>query len=277
MTAPSSSSSSSANTVVGRLEALRDAAQGLAAGSLHLAQEADRAIEAVSWGVENGLITAFPTIYVSELDAAHTQLANADTGISSALSTVQFIVSGSTSGAVGTALESTGPVLITAPTFQRESAQSDLDEHLTTLWGGGSLAERRRDAWLAFHRGTPESSTQACHTLREILTDILDRFAPNDDVKSAPWWKPDPQTRDGVSKRHKVKYLVICGDDTALSEGLLAELTAQVEHAMSAHQLTIKIAHRNIDTNAATAHVAMADLEEVMLTLLRQRRKFDRC
>lgn len=256
---------------------LRDTAQGQAAGSLHLAQEADRAIEAVKWGVETGLVTDFPTTYVDELDAAQAQLIDAEPAVSSALSTVQFTVAGATSGAVGSAFEATGPVLIGAPTFERASAQADLDEHLRALWGDGSLAERRRDAWLNFYRGTPESSTQACHTLREILTAILDRFAPNDDVKTAPWWKPDTQTRDGVSKRHKVKYLVICRDDTALSEGLLDELTVQVGRALTAHQLTIKIAHRNIETDSATAHLALANLEEVMLALLRQRRKFGRC
>jgi hypothetical protein len=110
---------------------------------------------------------------------------------------------------------------------------------------------------------------QACHTAREILTVILDRFADPSAVKRTGWWTPVAETGDGVSKRQKLRFLVAC--DGVIDAPLLDELDLQVDRALDTHRKAIGLAHPKTPASYDAAKAAIIDLEEVMLTLLRFR------
>jgi len=110
-----------------------------------------------------------------------------------------------------------------------------------------------------------------------VLTGLLDRLASNELVKAAKWWTVAPDTADGVSKRQKIRYLVVCQDLGALSEELLNELEGQFDRAMKAHTAAIKIAHHKETATYEGAKSVLIDLEALTLTLLRQRHSLVRC
>ena len=276
MTSSSSSGSTQPDEVIVRLEAIGQKAGTLAADYITLKQDAARAVEAVRWGTAVGKVTEFPSLYTQQLDGVYQTLLAGEARLSSARSDIQLIVSGSTSMALQSAVITTIP-LGSAPAYRRIDAQRELDDLLKALTGSDDLTNQRNAAWRALGLGGAEHGLQAAHSMREVLTQLLDRFAPNDAVKQAGWWTHAPNTRDGVSKRQKLRYFMVCRDQTGLSDDLLKELETQVDTAMDSHDAALKIAHKLGVNPEVTTNTVLVDLEDVTLTLLRYRQSLGRC
>jgi hypothetical protein len=222
-------------------------------------------------------VSSYPAYLKNELDQASRVILGDIFRISSAESTVQMVVSSSVSLTVASSLRTGHAPNTLAPTLYHDATQHDLDDLLRWTTGLDDLGERRREAWMTLERGTPESAAQACHSMREILTHLLDAFAKNADVKKAGWWQPDAQTRAGVSKRHKVKYLMTCKSDVIVSEDLTTALDGQIDRALELHNQAIRLAHHNESATYGTARLVLTNFEEVTKTLLSYRRSLGGC
>lgn len=278
MTEDSSSSLSiTPSAVVAELTHVREAARSFASVNLRLAAEAQRAIEVVEWSSTTGGVSSYPAYLKRELEQANRVIVGDIFRISSAESTVQMIVSSSVSLTVASALRTGQAPNTLAPALYHDATQHDLDDLLRWVTGRDELSERRREAWMTLERGTPESAAQACHSMRELLTHLLDTFSQNIEVKKAGWWQHDAQTRDGVSKRHKVKYLMICQSEAIVSEDLTKDLEAQIDRALELHNQAIKLAHHNQSASYGTARLVLTSFEEVTRTLLSYRRSLGGC
>jgi hypothetical protein len=78
--------------------------------------------------------------------------------------------------------------------------------------------------------------------MREILTQLLDDYASNDDVRCAEWWVEVKEPREGVSKRQKIKFFVV-GRRKWEDELEFSLLETTVSEALMAHDEAINVAH----------------------------------
>ena len=46
------------------------------------------------------------------------------------------------------------------------------------------------------------------YALRELIRHVLHRLAPNDEIKACAWFKPDPTSRNGFTRKQRIKYAI---------------------------------------------------------------------
>lgn len=211
--------------------------------------------------------------YSEHLDRAERLLAANKKAARLALGDVSMVSSGTSTASGSTALSFYVTVGDTAkkanlqfPNLDRHRVQARIDERLRDL-GASDLIAKRQGAWKALQRGASDASSQACHSMREILTELLDHFAPPEDVQRAPWWRRDPEATDGVTKRQKVRFFVAGPSEAAIDDD---ELDRQVDRAYQAHKEAVAIAHGK-DPGRQAARVAVIALEDAIGALLDQR------
>jgi hypothetical protein len=166
---------------------------------------------------------------------------------------------------------SPGQVKITYPEIDRSGIQVEIDRRLRALEGGERLVERRQGAWKTFSLGGPDRLAQACHSIREILTALLDDFCAEDTVKAAAWWEAAPDTRAGVSKSQKIKYFII-GPKDFLIPAEVGALDDQIETAKRVHNKVTAVAHRKV-VDRETARMVLISLEDAIGNLVGQRER----
>ncbi|HLG14838.1 MAG TPA: hypothetical protein VJH03_10105 [Blastocatellia bacterium] len=70
------------------------------------------------------------------------------------------------------------------------------------------LLEIRRGAWSALASGQPDSLRQAAHSARELLEQVLKQAAPDDEVKGKPGFQPDRSSKNGVTRKMRLKLVM---------------------------------------------------------------------
>jgi len=73
-------------------------------------------------------------------------------------------------------------------------------EHLVTILRGA--LESYRDS------SNPARFVNTGNLLRELLREFLEILAPDEEVRKAPWFKPDETSKNGVTRRHRIDYAV---------------------------------------------------------------------
>ena len=88
----------------------------------------------------------------------------------------------------------------------RRGTLDELDAALAKI--NPHLLEVRRGAWSALASNQPDSLRQAAHSARELIDQVLKEGAPDEGVKSRPWYREDSSSKSGVTRRMRVKYLM---------------------------------------------------------------------
>jgi hypothetical protein len=114
----------------------------------------------------------------------------------------------------------------------------DLDDALSKITP--HLIEIRRGAWAALASSQPDSLRQAAHSGRELIDQALKEGAPDVDIKSQSGFKPDTNSKSGITRSMRLKFLMkkdkgtVSRSDFAIAEkacelviALDAKLTAQ--------------------------------------------------
>src|SRR5437867_1004851 len=83
-------------------------------------------------------------------------------------------------------------------------ALDDLDRKL----GEPDLIEIRHGMWAALNSGQLDSQRQAAHSARELITKVLHKLAPNDEVKSSTGFKPDPRVESGITRKQRLTHIL---------------------------------------------------------------------
>lgn len=273
-----------------RLRGLSQAARDLARESGLVSERADRGIAYLDWMEEEAFphlpssstsyATASGVEYNHQLGQAAVNLSAGLAEVSSASSQIQMVVAGSSTLATSIVSEiftlvpsGQEPPDLGFPQIPRGTTEATLDRSLSTITGNEELSQRRRGAWQAFHTGGSDDLAQATHSMREILTSLLDQFSPNSAVKNAPWWTLVPETRDGVSKVQKLKYFIIGVGDPSSIPGFL-EVERQVSSALEVHRTNINIAHHFVNVSKEVVRTELTALEDVMENLLELRGRY---
>ena len=69
------------------------------------------------------------------------------------------------------------------------------------------LEQKRSGAWEALGSGRPDGCAQAAHSMREVLRQLLDKLAPEEEVKNAPWYKK-PDSAVSVTRAMRIHYII---------------------------------------------------------------------
>lgn len=81
-----------------------------------------------------------------------------------------------------------------------------LDEALATI--NSHLLEVRAGVWSALSSAEPDALRQAAHSGRELIDQTLKLGAPDEQVKQQRWFQPDGNSSNGVTRRHRLRFLV---------------------------------------------------------------------
>lgn len=214
--------------------------------------------------------------YLDHLESAEKAMDEGEEAAKAAFTDVGFVASGMSTATGSTVtsarghLEKDGDTFnLTFPQFDRGRKQQRIDRQLRQL-DAGDLVDGRHGAWEAFRRDAADANAQACHSMRGVLTDLLDQYSPVEEVQRAEWWEPDDDARDGVTKRQKIRYFV-AGDRRIEVDA--EEMDRQVDRAYAAHHNAVGIAHgEQVDREATRA--ALIALEDAIGTLLNQRENY---
>ncbi len=71
-----------------------------------------------------------------------------------------------------------------------------------------NLVELREGAWAAVMSGLPDSLRQASHSARELIDQVLKEGAPEEAVRRMPGFSEDNTSSTGITRRHRLRYLM---------------------------------------------------------------------
>jgi hypothetical protein len=61
---------------------------------------------------------------------------------------------------------------------------------------------------VAVRSGTPDAARQAAHSARELLTQVLNAEAPDEEVMCQSWFVPNPESRTGVTRKDRARFVM---------------------------------------------------------------------
>lgn len=154
------------------------------------------------------------------------------------------------------------------PVLDRTAVWQEMDDRLRNL-GLSELVEKRKGAWETFRRAGTDANSQACYSMRDVLTELLDEYAPVEEVKKADWWEPDETRTHDVSKRQKIRYFVWGAEEPPDPD--LEEATEVVEAALRAHNRVVEAAHPGKIPGRNATRALLVALEDAVRNLLNKR------
>lgn len=86
-------------------------------------------------------------------------------------------------------------------------ALDDLDRVLAAL--SPEFVNMRRGAWRASNSQAPDTLRQAAHSGRELVSQVLQRVSPDDEVRAQSWFKPNPSKAHEVSRKARYKHAIL--------------------------------------------------------------------
>jgi DNA-binding PadR family transcriptional regulator len=84
----------------------------------------------------------------------------------------------------------------------------------------GNLIEIRAGAWAAVSSRRPDSLRQAAHSARELIEQALKEGAPDEAVRSMRGFSQDATSRNGITRRHRLRYLMLASRGEASESDL---------------------------------------------------------
>jgi len=162
-------------------------------------------------------------------------------------------------------------IIMQPPDFNRGSIERDLDQRLNELDPSNTLVNGRKGAWQNFYSGFFLNLKSACNLMRDILTYLLDHIAENDLVKQADWWCFAKDTKDGVSKRQKIRYLIYEKSDADIDSDLTI-IENNVDQCKKIHDELCAVAHNKPGYEDSVKNYLRA-MEDILLHILEYRHR----
>jgi hypothetical protein len=112
---------------------------------------------------------------------------------------------------------------------------------------GGKFVSMLQGSEEALSRDDPDSCSQAAHSMRDCLQQLIEYLAPPDAVRAQPWFQPVAGPPDGVSRLQRFRF-ILYGSGENLDEATLTSLDETAEIAKNALDLCIARAHEHDPT-----------------------------
>lgn len=93
---------------------------------------------------------------------------------------------------------------------------------------------------------------------RELVRHVFDHLAPDEEIKKCDWYKPEPSSRTGVTRAHRVGFVIHGGIAPAYaSDALAIDIDSERKRVVTAMDALSKFTH----VNPATFGVAAGEVE----------------
>ncbi len=104
----------------------------------------------------------------------------------------------------------------------------------------------------------PLHATNFSNGFRELTRNVLDSLSPKKQIQASPWFKPDPTSKDGFTRRHRIQYVIHGGLSPKFAEDELAiDVDGEAKALLDAVDKLNKFVHVNEDTfEVAAVHLA---------------------
>lgn len=135
----------------------------------------------------------------------------------------------------------------------------DLDTALSGI--NPNLLEVRCGAWAALASKNADLLRQAAHSARELVNQILQQAAPDNEITAHPGYQPDPSSKSGVTRRMRLRFIMtIRRDKSADSDLSVAEKAMDLVLALT-DRLSAAAQDRNIpDAESVKGALSTAEL-----------------
>lgn len=108
--------------------------------------------------------------------------------------------------------------------------------------------------------GNPLHATNFSNGFRELTRNALDSLAPKEQIRASPWFKPDPTSKDGLTRRHRIQYVIHGGLSPEFAE---EELGIDVDGEAKALRDAVDKLNKFVHVNEHTFEVDAVQLAEV--------------
>ena len=130
-----------------------------------------------------------------------------------------------------------------------------------------NLVEIRAGAWSAITSGRPDALRQAAHSARELIEQTLKEGAPDELLKAQPWYAPEKTSRSGITRRHRLRYLMETRRGTA-SDSELRVADQACELALVTDERLKALAHARNAVAASDVRDALVAAEMALRRVL---------
>jgi len=108
--------------------------------------------------------------------------------------------------------------------------------------------------------GNPLHATNFSNGFRELTRNVLDSLAPKEQIEASPWFEPDPTSRDGFTRRHRIQYVIHGGLSTKFAE---EELAINVDGEAKALREAVDKLNKFVHVNETTFDINPEQLHEI--------------
>jgi len=132
-----------------------------------------------------------------------------------------------------------------------------------------SLEDKRLGAWITFKGNSPDKIPQATLSMRELLKQLLDKLAPDEDIKRASWYSKPTKGPD-VIRRMKVRY-ILSGHSGTTSKSTVDFIDSMASAIEMTHAKLSSEVHKYGSSIESTAETYLKACEFLILLILLHR------
>jgi hypothetical protein len=129
------------------------------------------------------------------------------------------------------------------------------------------LEQKRQGAWQTFHGESPDRLSQAMHSMREVLRQLLDKLAPEDEIPKAPWYSKPSKGSSPVTRKMRVRYALV-GNMPDVSQSTLELIDSFADCVEKTYGKLSSEAHRQDEPVVKQVEGYLSLSEAVILNLL---------
>lgn len=97
--------------------------------------------------------------------------------------------------------------------------------------------------------GNPLAFNNFCTGYRELVRHVLNSLAPQQEIEACSWFVPDPTSKTGVTRGHRITYIIRGGlDESYVEENLGVDVTSERRTLTKAVDDLSRYVHVNPDT-----------------------------
>ena len=150
--------------------------------------------------------------------------------------------------------------------------EDELDNELNEI--DKSLSKRRKGAWDTLYSSSDDKLAQAAHTMRDIFSNIISLFASNEAVKNSDWWEEALNTKEGVSLRQRIRYLLFGPKENIVNDSEIRVIEINVNNCFNDDRFLKEIAHGSKKATQELVESKLLSMESTILQILKTRKKY---
>ena len=129
------------------------------------------------------------------------------------------------------------------------------------------LERKRQGSWQTFQGKSQDRLSQAMSSMREVLRQLLDILAPEEDIPKAPWYSKPRQGGNAITRKMRVRY-ALAGNSPNVSQSTLKLIESLASSVDETYHVLSAESHRLDESLDAQVEAHLKLSEAVILTLL---------